>query len=137
MQLIPIGLSAQSADGADCHEGDFFAIKDGVQAFQIISSEASGSYSNYYKLIREKIVHKVEYNYKDYYRNGDVSLFFTLKLDGSLDRIDVDIDKSTKDRRLIDVAIKSLQQASPFPPFPKELNVPKASFDLTISFKKQ
>jgi len=38
---------------------------------------------------------------------------------------------------LIDIALKSVRDASPFPPFPKEFSAPKMSFDLTVSFKKQ
>ena len=94
-------------------------------------------YINYYQLIREKIRQELKDQYKKSYGEGDVVLLFVLDSDGSLAAVDVEETRSTKDAALAQLAIASLKDASPFPHFPKELSVPKMSFDLTVSFKKQ
>ena len=140
--LILIHLSsassfAQSVKGSDDIPGDYFILKDDIKSFKITYGDYGKEYEDYYRVVREKIVHKIEYNYKDYYREGDVALCFVLNFNGSLDRIDVKLDKSTSDKRLIDIAILSLQQAAPFPPFPKELDASQLPFSVIVSFKKQ
>lgn len=94
-------------------------------------------YADYYQAVREKILKKLKDNYRDYYRNGDVDLSFVLNSSGILSRIDVNLGKSTEEKELIGIAILSLQQASPFLPFPKELTVPRLPLSLTISFKEK
>ena len=137
LQFFPANSFAQNIKGSDDMPGSYFVLKNDMKSFQIISGEHGRGYEDYYKVVREKIVHKIEYNYKDYYRDGDVNLCFILNFDGSLDRIDVKLDKSTSDKRLIDIAILSLQQAAPFPPFPKELDAPQLPFSVVVSFKRQ
>ena len=92
---------------------------------------------NYYQFIREKIRQRLKHNYKDYYEDGDVSLTFTLSCDGSLASFDIASANSTGNNTLINIAVSSLKEASPFPPFPKGLSLPKATFDLRVSFRKR
>ena len=94
-------------------------------------------YINYYQLIRERIRQELKGRYKKSYGEGDVVLLFMLNSDGSLAAVDAGEARSAKDAVLAQLAVASLKGASPFPHFPKELSVPKMSFDLTISFKKQ
>lgn len=93
-------------------------------------------YINYYQLIREKIRARLKTKYNDYYKEGDVSLLFVLKADGSLSGVEVDPVNSISDRRLWDIAVTSVQEAAPFAPFPRELSLPAMSFNIVISFKK-
>jgi TonB family protein len=97
----------------------------------------SDGYANYYEQLREKVGQKIKENYKYYSEEGSIVLNFTLKSDGSL--LDVRIDKvfSSKSQVLQDIAIKSLKETSPFPPFPETLKVPESAFTLTLNFKKQ
>jgi len=83
------------------------------------------------------LTEKLKHNYIDNYNDGDIALSFVLNAKGYLMRIDVDTGKSTKNKTLIDVALLSLQEAAPFPPFPKELDVPQLPFGVTISFKEK
>ena len=128
--------AAQTIKAADSADMGYFSLKADMKSYQIICKEYGKDYTDYYNFVRQKIVQKLKYNYRDYYRDGDVNLFFVLKSNGSLTRIDVDTGRSTADKKLIDIALASLQQASPFRPFPKELNAAELPFSLTISFKE-
>ncbi len=127
---------AQTIKATDSMDPAYFSLKDDMKSYQIIYKEHAKDYLDYYNTIREKVVQKLKYNYRDHYSNGDVDLFFILNSNGSLGRIDVDLGKSTTDNRLIDIAILSIQQASPFPHFPKELDASELPFSLAISFKE-
>ena len=94
-------------------------------------------YINYYQLVREKIRQCLKERYGRSYGEGDVALIFILHSNGSLASVDVERASSVPDRILIQLAVLSIKEASPFPPFPKELALPKMSFDLMVSFKKQ
>ncbi len=98
---------------------------------------SSKDYINYYHLIRERIRERLKGHYRNYHGEGDVILLFMLNSDGSVAAVDAETALSVKDANLIRVAIASVKEASPFPPFPRELAYPKVAFDLTVSFKKQ
>ena len=134
--LFPHAIFAQTIKAADGLGGGRLYIKDDMKSYQIIYKEHAREYNDYYKAVRERIVQKLKYNYRDYYRDGDVDILFRLNSNGSLGRIDVDLSKSTSDKKLIDIALYSLQEASPFAPFPKELNAAELPFNITISFKE-
>lgn len=110
-------------------------VKD-MSSYNILSKENNEKLLSYYRSIREKILGKLKRNYASHYNDGDVHLFFILDNKGAIKRIDVALNRSTKDNKLIDTALLSLQQASPFGPFPKELSVPQMPFSLIITFKK-
>ena len=129
-------IFAQTIRTTDGPGIDYFSVKADMKSYEIICKEYGKDYTDYYNAVRQKIVQKLKYNYKDYYRDGDVNLFFVLKSNGSLTRIDVDTGKSTGDKKLLGIAIASLQEASPFRPFPKELDAAELPFSLTISFKE-
>ena len=98
---------------------------------------STNDYVNYYQLIREKIRRQLKEKYRGYSREGEVTMVFTLSSDGTLLKHDIDSSASTKDRVLIDMARASIADSSPFPAFPKGLDSPQMSFNLTISFKKR
>lgn len=92
------------------------------------------AYVNYYENIREKI-RKNAYVYYQEDFSGKVSLSFVLDNKGRL------IQVETEDRQvsyyLRTIALKSIEEASPFPEFPPELEKYKTlAFKLTIHFKK-
>ena len=94
-------------------------------------------YINYYQLIREKIRKRLKENYRSYYNEGEARIVFTLTSDGSLVSSAIDGSGSTKDKVLRGIAIESVRDASPFPPFPKALNLPRMSFSVSILFKRR
>lgn len=98
--------------------------------------KAKKDYINYYQLIREKIRQRLKERYSRVCGEGDVAVVFILNSSGSLSAVEIEEAKSTRDSNLGQIAVASVKDAAPFPPFPGELPVAKMSFDLTVSFKK-
>jgi len=128
---------AQSIDASGEVDQEYLRLNSDMTTYQIISKDRREDYMSYYRAIREKILEKLKRNYRCHYNDGDVHLFFVIDKKGALVRMDVALSKSTKDMKLIDTALLSLQQAAPFGPFPEELkssgNMP---FSIIITFKK-
>ena len=101
-----------------------------------MSKDGADGRQSYYQSIREKILARLKRNYTSHYNDGDVHLFFVLDKKGTIIRIDVALNRSTKDAKLVDIALLSLQQAAPFGPFPKDQKAPQILFSLIVSFKK-
>lgn len=67
---------------------------------------------------------------------GSVYLFFVLDSRGELEKISV-VDKlSTADEYLRALAIQCLKEAAPFGNFPKDLQIPRISFNVTVFFEE-
>lgn len=111
-----------------------FSLNCDAASYQILYKEHGKGYQSYYKIVREKIIQKLNRNCKDYFKKGDVKIFFILNSSGALNSIAVDIGKSTEDKGLVNIVLLSLQQASPFPPFPKELKASQLPFSVTVAF---
>ena len=94
-------------------------------------------YISYYELIREKIRACLKAHYNTHQKEGRVQLSFTLKADGSLVLVEADEPNSTDNETLLDIAVRSVREAAPFAPFPKAISLPRMSFDLLVTFKKQ
>ncbi|TRZ95124.1 hypothetical protein D4R78_04545 [bacterium] len=92
------------------------------------------SYISYYQIVREKIKRSA---YRNYTRTevGEIYLSFIISRDGLLRDVRLNEEKSALSLYLREVALKSLDNASPFPNFPKELNYPQLSFNVAISFE--
>ena len=93
-------------------------------------------YLNYYQIVREKIKRAAYKNYT-HLVNGEVYLSFIILNDGQLTDIRINHEKSSAYDYLKEVAEKSINDASPFPSFPKELGYPKLSFNVIISFETE
>lgn len=107
-----------------------------MRCYQVLYESTDHSeYATYYQLIREKIKDKLKKNYRYGYKKGEVNISFILNHDGSLIKLDVNSDNSTKNEELVDVAVLSVKQASPFPRFPETLPLLKMSFNIKITFK--
>ena len=113
-----------------------FDISNEAMVYQIIRHEGDKNYAAYSQLIREKIKGKLKKEYSHYYSDGEVTLFFIIRSDGTLEKFGVDRKKSTDDTKLIKVAVSSLKDSSPFPPFPETLSDEVLPFSLTVSFKE-
>ncbi len=99
--------------------------------------KSTKDYINYYQLIREKIRQRLKSHYGRQHGEGEVRLEFLLRSDGALLAADANRGASTQDAALVEMALKSLKEASPLPPFPKAIDLPRMSFDLTVVFKKE
>jgi hypothetical protein len=91
-------------------------------------------YLNYYQIVRNRIKERAYENYSQY-EAGEVYLTFVLLSDGSLKELKLIEEKTSANQYLRDVGVKSIQDASPFPPFPRDLRYPELSFNVVISFE--
>lgn len=91
-------------------------------------------YQNYYQVIRTMIK---EHAYANYSKldTGEVYLTFVLLSNGSVKQVQLIEERSSGTSYLKDVGLKSIQESSPFPPFPKDLAYPELSFNVVISFE--
>ncbi len=100
-----------------------------------LPKEKEALYLSYYQSIRQKIRSFVVENYPRFIACGEVCLYFILSSDGRLKEINVVEERSSPNRPLREIAVKSLRDASPFSPFPKDLSQPQLSFNVIISFE--
>ena len=92
------------------------------------------SYINYYQIVREKIK-RAAYNNYSRTEIGEIYLSFVISNNGILKGARLDESKSSINQYLKEIALKSINDASPFPAFPKELNYPQLSFNVAVSFE--
>jgi len=113
----------------------FTAIKKRISLPEIKMAKIDNpSYISYYQIVREKIRRSA---YQNYISNekGEVYLSFIIARDGALKEVRLSDEKSSVNHYLKDLALRSLQDAAPFPSFPKELDYPQLSFNIIISFE--
>ncbi|MBF0593781.1 MAG: hypothetical protein HQL22_02300 [Candidatus Omnitrophica bacterium] len=92
------------------------------------------AYATYYQIVRDRIRDRAYTNYTKL-SVGEIYLTFIIKSDGSLADLQVLENKSEANEFLRAVGIKSVQEAGPFPPFPKDLGYPELTFNVQISFQ--
>jgi len=92
------------------------------------------SYTGYYEMVREKIRHAAYQNYGQT-DTGDVYIAFVVGNDGNLKDVRYIDEKSSPSYYLKDVSLRSIQEAAPFPAFPRDLDYPRLSFNVIISFQ--
>lgn len=92
------------------------------------------SYTTYYQVVRERIRDRAYSNYTRL-SSGEVYLTFIIRQDGSLVELQILSDKTTANDFLKQVGVRSVREASPFPPFPQDLNYPELTFNVSISFQ--
>jgi outer membrane biosynthesis protein TonB len=66
---------------------------------------------------------------------GEVYLTFVLASEGTLRGVKIIDDKTSANEYLREVALRSIKESNPFPPFPKGFNYPEFTFNLLISFQ--
>jgi hypothetical protein len=92
------------------------------------------SYITYYQIVRDRIRDRAYSNYTKL-SMGEVFVTFVIKSDGSLSALQVLEAKSAANDFLREVGVKSVQEAAPFPPFPRDLTYPELTFNVSISFQ--
>lgn len=92
------------------------------------------SYITYYQIVRDRIRDRAYSNYTKL-SMGEVFVTFVIKSDGSLFALQVLEARSAANDFLREVGLKSVQEAAPFPPFPKDLAYPELTFNVSISFQ--
>ncbi|MBU1086162.1 MAG: TonB family protein [Candidatus Omnitrophica bacterium] len=92
-------------------------------------------YISYYRLINELLRDSVIY--PDDFSEGEIALTFVLNADGSLVNVDVLQDTSYNNNSLRETAKQIVKNASPFPPFPKELRQNQLTFNVVFCFRER
>lgn len=93
------------------------------------------NYISYYKLINELLRQSVIYPQN--FSEGEVAVSFVLTSDGTLKSVKVLQDTSPYNVCLRETAVQIVKNASPFPPFPKELQQMQLTFSIVICFRER
>jgi len=91
-------------------------------------------YAAYNEMVRDRIKEKVYENY-DRMDAGSVYLTFLLDEHGVLKAAQIIPEKTTASEHLQQIAMKSLREASPFPPFLKGMNLSEYPFNIEIQYQ--
>lgn len=113
-------------------------IKNETQAISLEKNNSirtKPSFLSYNNLIREKIRKKALYLYDKTYEQGNIYLSFVLENNGRIKTVSIVAEKSIDNEYLEQIAKKSILYSSPFPAFPKELDVSEITFSVLMSFR--
>ena len=114
---------------------DIIAVKKKISLPHVdIDKINNPSYLSYYQIIREKIRRSAYQNYATS-DMGEVYISFIVSSSGYLEEARLVEEKSSSNPYLRDIALKSVNDASPFPKFPVQLDYSQLSFNVIISFE--
>jgi hypothetical protein len=129
-------LFAQSVKGMEKISQNYIETGNDIRCYQIIYDPSNEKdYLLYTELLREKIKQQLKKKYSRYSGEGDICLLFILNSNGSLYAFDIAQD-SADNRKLRDIALRGLKEATPFPSFPETLSYNRMAFSIVISFRK-
>ena len=107
------------------------ASKDELEKKDLFKNK---SYISYYKLINEQLRQSVIY--PSHFSEGEIGLSFVLGSDGKLKNVQVINSTSKESEILKETAMQIVKRASPFPPFPKNLQQTQLTFNIVFCFKE-
>lgn len=114
---------------------DIIAIKKKITLPPVDMNKVNNpSYISYYQIVREKIRRAAYQNYSRT-EEGEAYLSFIISNQGYLKEVQFVSEKSNASQFLKEISLKSINEAAPFPAFPKELDYPQLSFNVIISFE--
>jgi hypothetical protein len=90
---------------------------------------------DYYRAIREKIKIAANRRKPIFFKPGEIYVFFVLDSRGDLKRLKVIDSKSSPNPVLRESALGSVEDSSPFPPFPQGLKREQIAFNIIIAFE--
>ena len=73
-------------------------------------------------------------NHPDF-ESGEVYVTFILESSGALQRVKIIEEKTAANSYLRNVALRSIMESNPFPPFPRGFDYPEFTFNLLITFQ--
>lgn len=92
------------------------------------------AYLNYLQAVRDKIRDRTYTRYSGS-EQGEVGVSFVVTSDGILRSVHLLPERTTASPNLQQISLLCLQEANPFPPFPKELEYSELPFSIIISFQ--
>ncbi|MEA3305267.1 MAG: TonB family protein [Candidatus Omnitrophota bacterium] len=136
--------AAEEEKKAFIAENKTFIIDDGPKT-KIIedSGDISGksdkktAYVNYESKIREMIKSVIEKNCKRISKEGNVSVRFIIERTGNIKKITLHRPSGRGMKSLENIVVKSIKQASPFPPFSREMKEDEIPLILPICFTRK
>ncbi|MCM8797346.1 MAG: TonB C-terminal domain-containing protein [Candidatus Omnitrophica bacterium] len=116
-------------------KSELTAIKKKITLPLLDSDKISNSsYIHYYQVIREKIKRAAYQNYTGS-ETGEVVVSFTVSQDGYIKDMRIKEGGTLSSINLRQIATKSINEAAPFPVFPKGLNYSQLTFNVVITFE--
>ncbi len=114
---------------------DIIAVKKRISLPHVdIDQINNPTYLSYYQIVREKIRRCAYQNYATS-DTGEVYISFIVSSSGYLEERRLVEEKSSANINLRNIALKSVNDASPFPKFPSALTYSQLSFNVIISFE--
>ena len=111
--------------------------KRSIDLNSISLSNGTSESLNYLRAIRNRINSYVHRNYRTHMGKGEILLHFVLNSDGSVRSASIVKDDTDNNKRLKDLCLNSIYLSSPFKSFPNDLDLPQATFNISISFKSR
>jgi hypothetical protein len=93
------------------------------------------AYLDYVQSVRDKIKNMANSKYRHKYAYGEVLLSFVLNSTGKLAVVKIREERSCNNEELKSIAKESIEDASPFDPFPPDLEFKELSFSVVLSFE--
>lgn len=129
--------SAQLARDAGKMAESYVSINNDIKCYEITYELANDKdYIKYSEAVRQKIRDTIMRSYRTFRGQGDVRLVFILSSTGALSKFEISQD-STDNESLLRIAQDGLKKSSPFPPFPKTIELDEMAFSIIISFQKR
>lgn len=91
-------------------------------------------YAAYQNMVRDRIKQKIYMN-ADRMESGSVELTFLIGADGELKDAKIIPEKTNASEHLQGIAMRSLQEASPFPAFLKGMNQPEYPLSIEVQYQ--
>ncbi|MFH1459265.1 MAG: energy transducer TonB [Candidatus Omnitrophota bacterium] len=143
--LKNIGVGNQDTDNTAASQTDKLKIntarfsqspkrKISVAKFKQDNLSQDEIFVNYYRQVNEQLRQSVVY--PDNFSEGEIALTFVLACDGSLRSVEVIDSTSPGNISLCETAMQIVEKASPFPPFPENLQQSQLTFNVVICFRE-
>ena len=104
---------------------------------ELLTDPATGKiFSAYFSVIKKKIHDTAQSSYAGARHAGQATLLFVLNSDGSLEKAWLAENETSANDAGRKFAVDCIQKATPFPSFPKELDLKKISFSISVIFEE-
>jgi len=101
----------------------------------LVDPQSGKVFLGYFETIKRRINETVKKKYsRENPGQGAVSLIFVLRAAGGLENVAIIPKESNADPAVRNFAVDCIKESVPFAPFPKELELQKISFNVTILF---
>ncbi len=129
---VPLPAPVKSADAVPKPEPKPIVTTKETTASDLSKDK---TYISYYRLINEQL--RQSAICPEIFSEGEIEVSFVLSADGQLRSVEVLPDSSCPDFSLRETALQIVKRASPFPPFPMNLQQSQLTFNVVICFRER